>query len=146
MEIHNSKVFTIAIVAVVVALALLEFFVLRGKVIAEGSLSLSDTEDYISVDITDTSKPYAIEVRPTGLIHNKKISMKIKIVSNNGEAIFSHTEISGKKGTRKFTFRAQTPGEYKVYVSFGPLTFGGSGRVKVAVLYNDRRLLPISLF
>ncbi len=133
----NRRLVTMGVVALVVLLVVLEFFVLRGDLVAKDSIRIDRRSDYVAIRVNHVYENYMVEVS-TG---KKKQKLSILLEDPIGRIIHEETEYASQKGSRRFAFEPEERGTYSLYVNDGSMDFGERGYAKVRVTMNDHSIL-----
>jgi hypothetical protein len=133
----RRRLVTFGTIAFFVILGLLEFFVLRGDLVAKDSIRVDTRSDYIAILVDQPYQEYLVEVS-TG---KKERKLSILLEDPIGRVIYEETEYSLYKGSRRFTFEPDERGTYSLYINDSAIGFGESGYAKVRVYMNDKRIL-----
>lgn len=133
----NRRLVTIGVVALVVLLVVLEFFVLRGDLVAKDSIRIDRRSDYVAIRVNHLYENYSVNVS-TG---KKKQKLSILLEDPIGRIIYEETEYASQKGSRRFTFEPEERGTYALYVNDGSMGFSERGYAKVSVYMNDHSIL-----
>jgi hypothetical protein len=133
----GRRLVTLGAIAFFVILGLLEFFILRGDLVAKDSIRVDRRSDYIANLVDQPYQEYLVEVS-TG---NKKRKLNIFLEDPLGRVIHQESEYSLQKGSRRFTFEPDERGTYSLYINDYGVGFGEHGYAKVRVYMNDNRIL-----
>ncbi len=117
-----------------IVLGILEFFILRGDLVARDSIRVDRRSDYIIILVEYPYQEYLVEVS-TGK-EERKLSFLLE--DPIGHITYEDTEYSLYKGIRRFNF---VPYERGTYINDGAIDFGERGYAKVRVFVNDNRIL-----
>ena len=124
-------------IAFFVILGLLEFFILRGDLVAKDSIRIDRMSDYITILVDHPYQEYLVEVS-TG---KKERKLSFLLEDPIGRVIYDETEYALYKGSRRFTFEPDERGTYTLYITDGAIGFGEQGYANVRVYMNDKRIL-----
>ena len=133
----GRRLVTLGAIAFFVILGLLEFFILRGDLVAKDSIRVDRSSDYITILVDQPYQEYLVEVS-TG---KKERKLSFLLEDPLGRVIYEEYEYSLHKGSRRFTFEPDERGTYTLYVTDGAVGFGEHGYAKVRVFMNDNRFL-----
>jgi hypothetical protein len=133
----GRRLVTLGAIAFFVILGLLEFFVLRGDLVAKDSIRVDRRSDYIAILVDQPYQEYLVEVS-TG---KKERKLSILLEDPIGRVIYEESEYSLNKGSRRFTFEPDERGTYSLYIDDSAIGFGELGYAKVRVYMNDKRIL-----
>jgi hypothetical protein len=124
-------------IAFFLILGLLEFFILRGDLVAKDSIRIDRRSDYITILVDHPYQEYLVEVS-TG---KKQRKLSFLLEDPIGRIIHEDAEYSLYKGSRRFTFEPHERGTYTLYINDGAIGFGERGYASVRVFVNDNRIL-----
>ncbi|MGD9031976.1 MAG: hypothetical protein PVJ69_05340 [Desulfobacteraceae bacterium] len=124
-------------IALFVILGFLEFFILRGDLVAKDSIRIDSRSDYITILVDHPYQEYLVEVS-TG---KKERKLSFVLEDPIGRVIHDETEYALYKGSRRFTFEPYDRGTYTLYINDGAIGFGEQGYANVRVYMNDKRIL-----
>jgi len=124
-------------IAFFVIFGLLEFFILRGDLVARDSIRIDRSTDYITILVDHPYEEYLVEVS-TG---KKQCKLSFLLEDPIGRIIHEDTEYSLYKGSRRFTFEPYERGTYTLYIHDGAIGFGERGYARVRVFVSDNRIL-----
>ncbi len=133
----GRRLVTLGAIAFFVILGLLEFFILRGDLVAKDSIRVDRRSDYIAILVDQPYQQYLVEVS-TG---KEKRKLSILLEDPLGRVIYEESEYSLHKGSRRFTFEPDERGTYSLYINDHAVGFGEHGYAKVRVYMNDNRIL-----
>ena len=133
----SRRLVTLGAIAFFVVFGFLEFFVLRGDLVAKDSIRIDRRSDYIAILVDHPYQEYLVEVS-TGK-EQRKLSFLLE--DPLGRIIHEESEYSLYKGSRRFTFEPEERGTYTLYINDGAIGFGELGYAKVRVYMNDKRIL-----
>jgi hypothetical protein len=141
----RTRALSIAGVAVAVVIALLDFVVLRGDVVARVSVDLRDEEPTF-VELTRLGEPHLVEIRATRRVKGETRGRNVdyRIVDPNGNVVVDESEFVQRKD-RYVRFTPMVAGNYAISVHDGGGYLRGNTSHRTAtvkVLVNDRRILP----
>jgi hypothetical protein len=137
----RGKSLSLAVVGIAIALALLDFVVLRGERVDGATVRLSP-DDPALIEIDRVGEEHLVEIstrrRRGGETTGRTVSYRLE--DPDGRIIVEESELVTRK--RRFVrFNPDLPGEYRLFVE-DPGLFGGSGdSARVSVYVNDRRIL-----
>jgi hypothetical protein len=124
-------------IALFVILGFLEFFILRGDLVARDSIRIDRRSDYIAILVDQPYQEYLVEASTGG--NQRKLSILLE--DPLGRIIYEESEYTLHKGSRRFTFEPEERGTYTLYITDGAIGFGEQGYAKVRVYMNDNRIL-----
>ena len=133
----GRRLMTLGTIAFFVILGLLEFFILRGDLVAKDSIRIDSRSDYIAILVDHPYQEYLVEVS-TG---KKERKLSFILEDPLGRLIYEEYEYSLHEGSRRFTFEPEERGTYTLYINDGAVGFGEHGYANVRVYVNDNRIL-----
>jgi hypothetical protein len=133
----GRRLVVLGAIASFVILGLLEFFILRGDLVAKDSIRIDRSSDYITILVDHPYQDYLVEVS-TG---KKQRKLSFLLEDPIGRIIHEDAEYSLYKGSRRFTFEPHERGTYTLYINDGAIGFGERGYARVRVFVNDNRIL-----
>ena len=133
----SRRLVTFGTIAFFVILGLLEFFILRGDLVARDSIRVDRRSDYIAILVDQPYQEYLVEIS-TG---KKERKLSILLEDPLGRVIYEESEYSLYKGSRRFTFEPDERGTYSLYIEDNAIGFGELGYANVRVYMNDNRIL-----
>lgn len=141
----RSQKISIAIAALVVVLALVDFVALRGSSVGAVRVDLDGSEP-AAFELTEVGKPHMVRIETTRLVKGKREGRNVdyRIVGPNGTVIIDESEFVDRK-TRYVRFVPYVAGVYTITVSDDSRYLRGGSRngdATVTVHANDRRIMP----
>ena len=133
----SRRLVILGAIAFFLIFGLLEFFILRGDLVAKDSIRIDRGSDYITILVDHPYEEYLVEVS-TG---KKERKLSFLLEDPIGRIIHEDTEYSLYKGSRRFTFEPNERGTYTLYINDGAIGFGERGYARVRVFVNDNRIL-----
>jgi hypothetical protein len=133
----GRRLVTLGAIALFVILGFLEFFILRGDLVARDSIRIDRRSDYIAILVDQPYQEYLVEVSTGG--NQRKLSILLE--DPLGRIIYEESEYTLHKRSRRFTFEPEERGTYTLYIADGAIGFGEQGYAKVRVYMNDNRIL-----
>jgi hypothetical protein len=126
---------------VAVALALVDFVVLRGDHIDSETIFLY-RNDPAMIEINRVGEEHLLEISTRRTENNgtKGRSIKYRLEDSQGRVVAEKAELVNRK-KRFVRFEPLLAGEYKVFVEDPGLLGTSSGSARVSVYVNDRRIL-----
>lgn len=131
----------IAGVAIAIALALVDFVVLRGEHVDDTTIRLS-ADDPARIVIDRVGEEHLVEISTQRALSGKTEarSVSYRLEDPDGQIVVEESELVTRK--RRFVrFAPDVPGEYQLFVEDPALLGGSNGSARVSVYVNDRRLL-----
>jgi hypothetical protein len=141
----RTRAVGIACGVLAVALALVDFVVLRGEAVARVTLDLRDEEPAF-FEVVHPGEPHVVDIRAIRRVkgETKGRSVDYMIVGPDGTVIAEESEFVQRKN-RYVRFTPRIAGPYAISVSDDGLYTRGSSRNRTAtvvVRVNDHRILP----
>jgi len=135
----RHPIFAVAVV-VVVAVALIEMFVLQGEMVSRESVSGATSPLVRTLRIDRVDEKHLLEIYT-----RKKTELKILIQDPKGETIHEIDEMTRHK-RRYLTITPQVAGAYKLTIERDALLGSGTIRGRIELLVNDRRVIAPLLY
>lgn len=135
----KGKITGIILTVLVVGLLLLDFLVLRGDVVARGSVKMSDQEAFMVIPVTQQFEEHYVTIDPGSGRRDYRLSYRL--LDPEGEEVLSDSELLSSSKTRGFTFEPFLEGEYRLYVDNEQLLGRTTRSARVRVYVNDRRFI-----
>ena len=137
----KGKSIGIATAGIAVALALVDFVVLRGDHVGSDTIFLySDEPAVIEIDRVGEAHLLEISTHRTEDGETKGRSVNYRLEDPQGRIIADESELINRK-KRFVRFEPLSAGEYKIFVEDPKLLGTSSGSSRVSVYVNDRRIL-----
>jgi hypothetical protein len=133
---------SVAVVALGLALFLVDFVVLRGERVAHDRAALGG--EPARLEIQRVGEKHLVEIATRRRHHGKTEGRTIawRLEDPSGIGIHQDSELTAHK-ERYFSFTPNVPGEYVLHVQGAGLVFkSASGSAGVDVFVNDRRIFP----
>ena len=131
---------SIAVVALGVALFLVDFVALRGDRVAYDNAAIGGEPAFL--EIQRVGEEHLVEIATRRRHHGKTLGRTIawRLEDPSGIGIHQDSELTARK-ERYFRFTPSVPGEYVIHVQGAGLVFqSASGSADVDVFVNDRRI------
>jgi hypothetical protein len=135
----KGKITGIIVTVLVVGLLLLDFLVLRGDVVARGSVEMSDQEDFMVIPVAQQFEEHYVTIDPGSSRRDYRLSYRL--VDPEGDEVVSDSELLSSSKTRGFTFEPLLEGEYRLFVDNEQLIGHTTRSARVRVYVNDRRFI-----
>ena len=132
---------SVAVVALAVALFLVDFVALRGERVAHDRAAIGG--EPVLLEIQRLGEKHLVEITTRRRQHGKTQGRAIawRLEDPSGIVVKQDSELTAHK-ERYFSFTPNVPGQYVLHVQGGGLVFkSGSGSADVDVFVNDRRIL-----
>ena len=144
MDVDDPKIRTAGLLlgGLVLALALVDFVVLRGESVGGGTVSLRADSEPLALPISHTFEDHTIEIRTRRRSggESRGRSVAYRLEDPDGTVLVDESEMISRK-SRSFSFRPSKTGEYRLHVRETKLVGSGRGTAHVSVAINDRRIL-----
>jgi len=131
----------VVVVGLGIALALLDFVVLRGEVVARDPVRLSEGPP-ARLELGRIGEEHTFQIRTTRRSRGETRGRAIawRLVAPDGRVVEEGSELRSRK-RRFFDHTPDTAGTYELHVEDGGVISGlGSGSASVEVLVGDRRI------
>ncbi len=124
--------------AIAIAIFAAEFFLLKGDLVANGSISFSGNTEPMSIEMNELPGKLLVEIRSGSKKH--PVELEIELLDPNGQVVFKKDEAFKHHGARYFTFTPTIEGVYKLHVNGEKGLLGvNTGYANINVFANDRR-------
>ena len=132
----------IALGVLVLALALVDFVVLKGDSVGGGSVSLRADSPPLVLTITRPGEKHLVKIKTRKRSHGESVGQSIayQLIDPSGVAVVEESELFSRK-SRYFSFSPAAPGEYALHVEETKLVGSGRGSGYVSVTVDDHRVL-----
>jgi hypothetical protein len=130
-----------AVVALGLALFLVDFVALRGEHVAHDRAAIGG--EPARLEIQQVGEKHLVEITTRRRQHGETRGRAIdwRLEDPSGSVVRKDSELAAHK-ERYFSFTPNVPGQYVLHVEGGGLVFkSGSGSADVDVFVNDRRIL-----
>lgn len=130
----------IAVAGLAIALALVDFVVLRGERVAAGSAPLSGDRPAV-LELAATGEEHLIEITTRRHRQGETMgrSVDYRLVDPDGNVLVEESEIVSRE-KRYLTIDPAVPGAYRLFVEDEGLLGSSSGSARVAVYRDDHRI------
>lgn len=137
-----GKGWAIAVAVIAVALALTDLVVLKGEVVDTVTVPLRPGEVGL-LEISRAGEEHLVEISTRRRVRGETRgeAVTIRLSAPDGATVHEESELVARK-TRFFEFVPDRPGTYRISVDDNRSLLGtSSGRARVSVTVNDRRIL-----
>ena len=137
----KAKIATIATIALLVVVMILDWTLLRGTQVARTSVAMGPN-DSVTIQLDRVGEEHLFEIDTKRRRRNarKGRAVKMRLVGPDGKTVYEGGEWVSRK-ERYFAFTPKVRGQYVLTVRPDGLSVSSSGRAHVSVFVGDRRIL-----
>jgi|GEM_PF-4686398 len=137
----NKKTLTLGglvFAVLVIAILLMETMLLKGEMIVSDTVNFATVPEPVIVNLGNLTENVFIHVRSGS--KKRQVALKVKVLDKDGKVILQFNESMRHYGSRYFSFKPETIGQYRVYVKGEKGLFGTQdGIASVRIYINDKR-------